>query len=323
MIIWILLVFGELLSSASAKNKMETKADDQLAKGLLIFGYVCFALGGILIVIGFARLIWWAWFVKRNESRRRKFANPNFYSYYKDPWLRAPSMASLASGTRVKSGDADPDTDSLRVDTDAIYAQPVDATPRTLYLHPEPEPELSQTESQIYAEPTNGNGSDGHHVYSVPQKQNSRGVPVTSIDEEPGNPSLPARRYGSDVSGSLTEADRLSMREISYVEPPADYSPSRSQSAARTAESRGVACNSGHLREGDGDYINSPSRLSGSDLYYTAVFKDSSGSEVNRFPVAPPNGSVKSMKSLYQYMVTNEPCALEDEINYTFVSSFH
>ena len=235
-------------------------------------------------------------------------------------------MASLASGSRMKPS-GDPDNDSLRVDTDAIYAQPIDATPRALYLQAEPEPELSQTESQIYAEAA-ANGSDVHHVYSVPQKQSSRGVPVTSVDEEPANPALPARRYGNDVGGSRAEADRSSMREISYVEPPADYSPSRSQSAGRAAESRDPTAGGGSGRSRRDDVTDrpasgGPSELSGSDLYHTAVFKDSSGSEVNRFTVAPSSGSIKSMKSLYQYMATNEPCALEDEINYTFVSSYH
>ena len=60
-------------------------------------------------------------------------------------------MASLASGSRMKAVGCDPDTDSLRVDTDAIYAQPIDAQPNALYRPTEPEPELSQTESQIYS----------------------------------------------------------------------------------------------------------------------------------------------------------------------------
>ena len=289
-------------------------------------------------------------FISRSSSSRSRrhhpnSSNPNFYTYYKDPWLRAPSMASLASvsasASRIKPERNDVDADSLRVDTDAIYSQPIDATNQGIYIHsaPSTEQELSQTESQIYADASTGNGHSravGIHemhntIYSVPQKFNMRGIPVTSIDEEDDvidhAPALPTRTYSNGDVVSLTEADRSSMREIGYVEPPADYSPSRNHASGNSSDGFSIksrdTVTAAHAHSSfNGNDPFRPNELSGEELYHTAVFRNSAGTEVNRFKVAP-NGSVKSMKSLYKYMETEEPCALDNEINYTFVSSVH
>ncbi len=282
--------------------------------------------------------------------------------YHNDPWLREPSLASIASRHNERPTDAGSDSsDNLRVNED-IYAQPVDATnPKMAYMtslhyNGATDQEPSQTESQIYGSGAggsrNGNSPLGRRddvtddgvIYSVPDKKSGRRVATSTLDYHPSHnrkatPNLPARDYQDE---DLSEADRhrqyspstdhvesnWSQGEVGYPKFQVHTHPGSSNRKVTSDRT-----NTEIRRKQQG---RTTGELSGQDLLARdqAVFKfrNSAGEDVpwvSRHSVAsssapnPAAGSVKSMKSLYQYMLTDEPMGLDREMDYHFVSSYH